>query len=361
MILARALRALFLCAALAAVVAVAGPARAQSSPVIDFVLPADVWHAYKTRFLEPSGRIVDTANGDISHSEGQGYGLLLAYYANDRAAFEQIWTFTLTELLIRDDGLAAWKWDPRAKPHVTDINNATDGDLLIAWALAMAGERWGAPVYLDAARRIARAIGTVAIRNDGARPILLPGAVGFAAGERPDGPVLNLSYWVFEALPVMRGLAPGYDWDGLFQTGLQLAVQARFGTVELPTDWISAPAGRPPQPAEGFPPYFGYNSLRIPLYLLWAGQTERQLLEPYLRAWTRDGDDRPAIVDVETGRVIETLGEPGYRMQTAILACALAGRAIPDDLRRFQPTSYYASTLHLLAMTVVARRYSRCL
>jgi len=336
------------------------PAAAQPAPGLDFVLPGDVWHAYKTRFLDPSGRIVDTANGDISHSEGQGYGLLLAYFANDRSTFEQIWTFTLTELLIRDDGLAAWKWDPRAKPHVIDINNATDGDILIAWALALGGQRWSSPVYMDAARRLARAIGTVAIRNDGARPIMLPGAAGFAAGERPDGPVLNLSYWVFEALPVMRGLAPGFDWDGLFNTGLQLVVQARFGASELPVDWISAPAGRPPQPAEGFAPYFGYNSLRIPLYLLWAGQTEKQLLEPFYRAWTRDGD-RPAIVDVATGRVIETLGEPGYRMQTAILACALTGRAIPDDLRRFQPTTYYASTLHLLAMTVVARRYSQCL
>ncbi len=35
-----------------------------------------------------------------------------------------IFAFVRTELLIRDDGLAAWRWDPKASPHVTDINNA---------------------------------------------------------------------------------------------------------------------------------------------------------------------------------------------------------------------------------------------
>ena len=54
-------------------------------------------------------------------------------------AFETIFTFTRVELLIRDDGLAAWRWDPAATPRVTDINNATDGDILIAYALGLAG------------------------------------------------------------------------------------------------------------------------------------------------------------------------------------------------------------------------------
>jgi len=342
-----------------ALAAAAVPATAQHQ-VAGFVLPADVWAAYRASFVDASGRIVDTGNGGISHSEGQGYGLLLAALADDRATFEQIWTFTLNELLIRDDGLAAWKWDPNATPHVTDINNATDGDILIAWGLAVAGERWHAAAYLDAARRIARAIGAVALQSDGARTVILPGARGFSAADRPDGPILNLSYWVFEALPVLAELAPGFDWAGAGRTGLGLVASARFGSVQLPTDWISVPAGDPPVPADGFAPVFGYNSLRVPLYLLGAGHAERQRLETFFRSWTENGG-RPAIVDVTTGKVLEVLGEPGYRMQTALLACALDGTAIPDDLRRFQATSYYASTLHLLAMTVVARRYPRCL
>ncbi|MEG9529489.1 MAG: glycosyl hydrolase family 8, partial [Hyphomicrobiales bacterium] len=42
------------------------------------------WRAYRSRFITDQGRVVDTANGQISHSEGQGYGMLLAVAAGDR-------------------------------------------------------------------------------------------------------------------------------------------------------------------------------------------------------------------------------------------------------------------------------------
>ena len=44
----------------------------------------DAWRAYKARFVTAQGRVVDTANGLVSHSEGQGYGMLLAVAADDR-------------------------------------------------------------------------------------------------------------------------------------------------------------------------------------------------------------------------------------------------------------------------------------
>jgi len=36
------------------------------------------WESYKSRFLQPEGRIADTGRGGISHSEGQAFGMLLA-------------------------------------------------------------------------------------------------------------------------------------------------------------------------------------------------------------------------------------------------------------------------------------------
>ena len=38
--------------------------------------------------------------------------------------------------MLRDDGLAVWKWDPFAKQPVADPNNASDGDILIAYSKA---------------------------------------------------------------------------------------------------------------------------------------------------------------------------------------------------------------------------------
>ena len=34
------------------------------------------WSAYKSRFLMPDGRIIDTANKNVSHTEGQGFSML---------------------------------------------------------------------------------------------------------------------------------------------------------------------------------------------------------------------------------------------------------------------------------------------
>src|ERR1700736_6013073 len=80
---------------------------------------AAAWQRYQSQFVRENGSVIDDANGGVSHSESAGYGMLLAFLAGDRASFERIWSFTRDELLIRDDGLAAWRWDPNSKPHVT--------------------------------------------------------------------------------------------------------------------------------------------------------------------------------------------------------------------------------------------------
>lgn len=343
--------------AVLAVLLAGQPARAQTAPMI----APDAWNAYLARFVDGVGRVVDDGNGGISHSEGQGYGMLLAYLAGDRAAFERIWTFTRTELLIRDDGLAAWRWDPKATPHITDINAASDGDILIAYALAKAGRAWNEPGYLAGATRIAKALGKQVVKRDGNRLVLLPGVTGFSARERKDGPVLNLSYWIFEAFPVLAQLAPETDWAGLSRSGQALIASARLGPSKLPPDWLSAPAGGALGLAQGFEPVFGYNSLRIVLYLLRADIRDAGTLEVFKRNWIVENAGSPAIVNIPTGRVLTRLDEPGYRMLAAALSCALDGTAIPDDLRRFEPTLYYPSTLHLLGLSMVAEKYPRCL
>ena len=119
-------------------------------------LLADGWRQYKDRFVTSEGRVVDNANGGISHSEGQGYAMLIAERLDDRPTFEAIWRWTQGNLLIRGDGLAAWRWSPQVL-HVADHNNASDGDLLIAWALAEASDRWHVSEYRKSARQIVEA------------------------------------------------------------------------------------------------------------------------------------------------------------------------------------------------------------
>lgn len=316
------------------------------------------WAAYKQRFLLPDGRIIDDANGGISHSEGQGYGLLLAWLAGNRADFEQIWSFTSTKLMLRNDGLAVWKWDPRSRRQVTDPNNASDGDLLIAYALALAGNGWNEQAFVDSARNIAKALSRYALFDHIGLRLLKPAVAGFGAADMPDGPIVNPSYWVFEALETMAELDPDGKWANVAPSGMKLLREAAFGDRKLPSDWLSLKDE--PAPAEGFPPEFSYNALRIPLYLARAHIDAPDLLRQLQQGMT-DADGNVVLVNVETGMVKETLRDAGYRMIPAMLACVLDKTAVPDELRTFKPTVYYPSTLHLLALASIREAQPQCL
>ena len=47
--------------------------------------PDPLWTAYRDRFISSEGRLIDNSAENVSHSEGQGYGMLLAAFAGDRA------------------------------------------------------------------------------------------------------------------------------------------------------------------------------------------------------------------------------------------------------------------------------------
>nr|WP_275785947.1 glycosyl hydrolase family 8 [Rhizobium gei] len=329
------------------------PAAAQQATIT-----AEVWQAYKSKFLDPAGRIIDDGNGGISHSEGQGYGLLLSVLADSPPDFALIWFFTRTELMLRNDGLAAWKWSPTTKPHITDINNATDGDILIAYALGLAGERWKQPEYTAAGRAIARAILDKTVIEKNGRTLLLPAASGFSTSDRPDGPVINPSYWIFESFPVLDRLAPSPLWKKLGDDGIALLGEMRFGVQQLPADWVSVKAA--PRPAIGFPSEYGYNALRIPLYLLRGGVTDREILSRFRRQGSLP-EGSAAIYDLDSATPRAVLSDAGYQIVNHILACLVDKTALPANIKQFTPTLYYPSTLHLLGLSFTAARQPECL
>ena len=300
--------------------------------------------------------------GDQGVSEGTGYGMLLAVAAGDRDAFQRIWGWTRANLMVRDDALLAWRWEPDKRPAVADMNDATDGDILVAWALVEAGEGWTDEGYRLAARRIAVDIArrTVLFRSEGL-PLLLPAMSGFSAEDRPDGPVVNLSYWVFPAFPRLAAVAPEFDWDRLVAAGRDLVLRARFGEAKLPTEWISMRGGQP-QPATGFPPHFSYNAVRVPLYLAMAGIGERRAYEPFLALWAEPDPAGLPIIDTATGAVAGRMSEPGYAAIPALAACAVDGTPMPAGIQEPATTdNYYPATLHLLALTAANMRYRPCL
>lgn len=331
-------------------------------PLTNSIGNTAAWRSYKARFVTDQGRVVDTGNGRISHSEGQGYGMLLAVAAGDRETFQRIWNWTRANLMVRDDALLAWRWEPDKRPGVADMNDATDGDILVAWALGEAGDAWSDDGYRLAARRIAVDVArrTVLFRTDGPS-LLLPAMNGFSAEDRPDGPVINLSYWVFPAFPRLAKVAPEFEWGRLSATGQDLVLRARFGQARLPTEWIAMRGGQP-QPAAGFPAHFSYNAVRVPLYLAMAGITERRYYEPLLKLWAEPDPAGLPIIDTATDTMAGRMNEPGYAAISALAACAVSGTPLgPGLLEPVSTENYYPATLHLLALAAANMRYRPCL
>ncbi|MCQ4163027.1 glycosyl hydrolase family 8 [Roseomonas sp. GC11] len=310
------------------------------------------WEEFKQRFIAPIGRVVDTGNKDCSHSEGQGWGLLLAASFDDQAAFDRILSWTRAELRRPYDSLTAWSWKPNRARPVEDSNNATDGDLFIAWALARAGRRWGRPALVEEARAILRDLDRLCVREVDGRPVLLPAAFGF---EHPGYLVVNPSYYVFPAFPALAQLHPQGRWMALYEGGLDLLRQARFGRWGLPADWVRLASGERPKPAWGWPPRFSYDAIRVPLYLNWAGLGEEPAARAALSFWTAfPQSGMPAWTDFRGDSIAPYTADPGMRA-VALLVADPEARTTDLPAVRLAP-HYYAAALTLLSRLAAFER-----
>jgi endoglucanase len=309
----------------------------------------DEWLAFERRFVLPDERIVDNGNRNVSHSEGQGYGLLAALRADDQPTFDRILTWTLHHLKRPSDALFAWRWQPETSPHVTDLNNASDGDIYIAWALLEAARQWVNPVY----RRLGQSIGRDLLRRCvvqvGPRWVLLPGAFGFQSNSRV---VVNLSYYAFAALRVIAQHLPDPAWSRLERDGLELIRDSRFGMYQLPPDWLELPrdGGRSVM-AQGWPKRFSFDAIRIPLNLCWVGLAAEPAVSAAIRFWNSSTPrGMPAWVDLMTNVTPAYAAPPGIVAIARLSEAAQAGQGNAGRLPRVASApDYYSAVLVLQA------------
>ncbi len=310
---------------------------------------AGEWTLFRRRHVTPEGRVVDDGNLGISHSEGQAYGLLMAARCDDRETFERLLAWTVAHLARPGDQLAAWRHRPGEAAAEQDRNNATDGDLGIAWALSLAAERWKAPAHRARAQAIARDILRVCTLSLGDRLVLLPGAQGFAARDRV---TLNLSYYHFPALSEMARIAPDPAWARLIADGLLLLRQAQFGRWRLPADWIDLPRGTGrPGLAPGWPPRFSYDALRIPLNLAWAGLQQEPALRAAAEFWA-DPRHRhmPGWADLRQEAAQAPPAGPAIQAVAGLSLAAVMGRGALKVLPLpREATDYYGSAICMMA------------
>ncbi|MBV9552990.1 MAG: endoglucanase [Alphaproteobacteria bacterium] len=313
------------------------------------------WPTYRERFVGDDGRVRDTGNDGVSHTEGQGWAMLFAESFDDRATFDRIWGWTRDKLRRPDSALFAWRWNPNAGEPVADKNNATDGDMLIAWALTRAARYWHAPDYLRQARPILAEIRGKLVERRGGGLVLLPGSEGFRATD--GSAIVNLSYYIYPALDAFTHADGSPQWARLRRSGLALLAKARFGVWGLPSDWVAVGDKGQVTPTANLPPRFGFDAIRIPLYLIWGGEATAPRLDPELRFWDSFADRPiPAWVDVTDGSAAPFAASSGFR---AVIELVRAWRAhrppvLPEIADK---DDYYAASLILLAGLAARARW----
>ncbi|MBI2312291.1 MAG: endoglucanase [Betaproteobacteria bacterium] len=313
------------------------------------------WQRYLEAFVTRDGRVIDHRQNQISHSEGQAYGMLLALAFNDRALFDRIHAWAGNNLRVRGDKLHAWKWGKRDDGSwgLLDGNNATDGDLLIAWALHRAAGKWTAPTYDSAARELAAEIRTRLAREWRGHLVLLPGMTGF---EEKEALALNPSYIVPAAYRALADIDDRAFWERAANDGEKLLYGARFGLWGLPPDWLALSDRPAPHPGKGA--YFGHDALRIFLYTAEAGSSPERLGLSNLLAFSARTGYLPQRVNLFNDEVSIQEAPAGHY---AVLARAarLAGdagnarRLMAEADKRIseEQDNYYSATLYLLAVS----------
>ena len=237
----------------------------------DKTVLADLWRVYTQTHLEPgTSRTLDSQDGALTTSEGQGYTMMRAAWMDDQQTFAESWQWT-KDILQRDDSLLASRFGqrPDGSYDVLDQRSVTGADADVASALLMAYSRWQQDDYLYDALPIIQALWERSVVRVDGRPVLVADDLQRLD---PETVLVNPSYLAPYAYHVFAQVDPDHDWAGLVDTSYSLLEElARQPldagqTVGLPPDWVRVDrrTGELRAPGGDLTTDFGREALRSP-------------------------------------------------------------------------------------------------
>lgn len=297
------------------------------------------WQAYRQRFIQDDGRVIDREAGDRSTSEGQAYAMLRAVLMDDQTTFDRVLNWGENNLQRKVSGqsgdrLWAWKWGKTDQGQwgTIDPNFASDGDLDAITALILASRRWNRPEYLDLARLKLQDLWALAVLiGKNQTPYFLPGAQEFFQPQ-PDRVYLNPSYLAPYAFRLFAQVDAAHNWLALVDSSYQvLNESAKISAAGLPSDWvvldISSGAFQPSENAK-LNSIYGFDAYRVwwrvALDAAWfqeprAKQFLQQHLQPLQEKW-RSQQKIPAQINLKGEAMVPYDSTAQYAMLHAALS-----------------------------------------
>ncbi len=319
------------------------------------------WAAYRERFIQTDGRVIDWEAESRSTSEGQAYAMLRAVMIGDRDSFERTLTWAEVNLQRKNargqplDTLWGWKWGQtlQGKWEFLDANFASDADIDAVMALILAARRWQAPEYLALAQRkladLWRFSTVEGVNSNGQkRRYLLPGPVG--AFQQQNLVILNPSYFAPAAFRVFAQVDPQRDWLSLIDSSYEVLQQATpLSKVRLPNDWVLLDLTTGQVTPMALPPpgtsEYGFDAYRVWWRLAWDVQwfnepRARQYLEQnsgHLRQLWRSQQKLPARIDLRGTATVDYEATSQYGMVYAAMRVVDPAIAREIEQRKLTP------------------------
>lgn len=238
------------------------------------------WLAYRDRFIQSDGRVIDREIEDRTVSEGQAYAMLRAVLINDADTFARTLTWAENNLSRKDDkgertdSLWAWKWGRQANGawQTIDANFASDADIDAAVALILAARRWNCPAYADLAQDKLKDLWKLSTIKVKGKRYLLPGP-NESFRQAKDLVVLNPSYFAPYAFRLFDQI-DRRNWSRLIDTSYTaLEESASLSAVGLPSDWVALnrKTGKfePVQETETLRSIYSFDAYRVWWRIAW--------------------------------------------------------------------------------------------
>ncbi len=335
----------------------------------------DIWIAFKKEFISSDGRIIDYYNNQVSHSEGQGYGMLFALEFNDLETFEKIWRWTKDNLQVRkNDKLFAWQWGkrPNGEWNVIDYNNATDGDILIAFALLKASQKFNRIDYKNEALSILSDIKKHLYISFAGMHLLLPGYYGFYSEKSV---TVNPSYFIFPAFELFALLDEREFWEKIIESSLLILESVKFSNFSLPSNWIVLEnneikikkyAQIVDEKAQIKYENFSFDAIRIPVYLALSNREPiKEKTKDYIALIEiyKKNNCIPAEIFLQDEQINKNCEAPaGFYAVYSVIAKAIGDRNMADELAKKaqellknEHRNYYSWSLFFLSSMVGER------
>lgn len=215
------------------------------------------------------------SSGNCTVSEGIGYGMLITVYMdnstnNTKAMFDKLWTYYNS--FLDDKGLMDWKIS--GCDSKVEGGAATDAEMDVALALAMAYKQWGDATYLTNLKSLLAKIWANEV--DKSAFLLYPGSQ-FTTPYNP-------SYASIGALRVFATLDTGHEWAKVADNLMAMLTKNANATTGLPSDWCATSGNFSPTDFKSSgTDKFGYDAARTPWrvamsYIWYGGASEKAWL-----------------------------------------------------------------------------------